>query len=116
MSRRSGASSAHGHMARTVKSSVRTYREEEAKRTNELLAKTRRETASTRAQRQATRPEYTLSVEKEKQMFAARTELSAVRTQTVCRDFKPHLGDCRFISSPATASSKRREWRSETSH
>eukprot|EP00965_Chrysotila_dentata_P172798 5702127-Pleurochrysis_carterae.AAC.1 len=26
-----------------------------------------------------------------------RAELSAVRTQTVCRDFKPHLGNCRFM-------------------
>eukprot|EP00965_Chrysotila_dentata_P040133 1332127-Pleurochrysis_carterae.AAC.2 len=42
------------------------YRAEEARRTQELLARAKRESASTRAQQQAARPEYTLSVEKEK--------------------------------------------------
>eukprot|EP00965_Chrysotila_dentata_P019667 652794-Pleurochrysis_carterae.AAC.1 len=28
---------------------------------------------------------------------ALRTELNALRTQTVCRDFRPRLGNCRFV-------------------
>eukprot|EP00965_Chrysotila_dentata_P017540 582987-Pleurochrysis_carterae.AAC.1 len=28
-----------------------------------------------------------------------REELGAVRSQIVCRDFKPHLGNCRFMRS-----------------
>eukprot|EP00965_Chrysotila_dentata_P128108 4236072-Pleurochrysis_carterae.AAC.3 len=47
---------------------LRAYRAEENRRTDELMARARRETAPTRAQRQATRPEYTLSVEMEKQV------------------------------------------------
>eukprot|EP00965_Chrysotila_dentata_P021442 710310-Pleurochrysis_carterae.AAC.1 len=47
---------------------LRAYRTEEARRTQELMAKARRETEPTRAQQQAARPEYTLSVEKEKQV------------------------------------------------
>eukprot|EP00965_Chrysotila_dentata_P127447 4214526-Pleurochrysis_carterae.AAC.3 len=120
------------------------YRTEEARRTQELMAKARRETVPTRAQQQAARPEYTPSVEmqmrdvaivktvkseggegkkltmmrcfwlqaQEEAVLAAckevvkrvegarevlRTEPSAVRTQTVCRDFRPHLGNCRFV-------------------
>eukprot|EP00965_Chrysotila_dentata_P184220 6082137-Pleurochrysis_carterae.AAC.1 len=46
---------------------LRAYRQEEARRTQELLAKSRREAAPSRAQQQAARPEYTLNVEKEKQ-------------------------------------------------
>eukprot|EP00965_Chrysotila_dentata_P097843 3234947-Pleurochrysis_carterae.AAC.2 len=44
------------------------YREEEARRTQELMARAKRETAPTRAQLQAAKPEYTLSVEKKKQV------------------------------------------------
>uniref|UniRef100_A0A7S4BSQ4 Uncharacterized protein n=1 Tax=Chrysotila carterae TaxID=13221 RepID=A0A7S4BSQ4_CHRCT len=96
---------------------LRAYRTEEARRTQELMAKARRETEPTRAQQQAARPEYTLSVEKEKQaqeekvLLACealakgaegarerlRAELGAVRSQTVCKDFRQHLGNCRFV-------------------
>eukprot|EP00965_Chrysotila_dentata_P236170 6201166-Pleurochrysis_carterae.AAC.2 len=44
---------------------LRAYRTEEVKCTQELMARTRREAAPTRAQQQAARPEYTLTVEKE---------------------------------------------------
>eukprot|EP00965_Chrysotila_dentata_P138697 4587858-Pleurochrysis_carterae.AAC.2 len=104
---------AHGKDCERLKA----YRTEEAKRTNELLVRARRETAPSRAQQQATRPEYTLEVEKEKQAQeeavlrmceavaerqegareALRAELNAIRTQTVCRDFRPQLGNCRFV-------------------
>eukprot|EP00965_Chrysotila_dentata_P066061 2187020-Pleurochrysis_carterae.AAC.1 len=47
---------------------LRAYRAEEARRTQELLDKARREKAPTRAQQQAARPEYTLDVEQEKQV------------------------------------------------
>eukprot|EP00965_Chrysotila_dentata_P058781 1950322-Pleurochrysis_carterae.AAC.1 len=77
-------------------------RAEEARRTQELMARAKRETAPTRAQLQAARPEYTLSVKREKQAqeesvlqtceeaakgvdgarAALRAELNAVRTQT----------------------------------
>eukprot|EP00965_Chrysotila_dentata_P030699 1022222-Pleurochrysis_carterae.AAC.2 len=47
---------------------LRAYRTEEARRTQDLMAKAKRGTAPTLAQQQAARPEYTLNVEKEKQM------------------------------------------------
>uniref|UniRef100_A0A7S4F5P6 C3H1-type domain-containing protein n=1 Tax=Chrysotila carterae TaxID=13221 RepID=A0A7S4F5P6_CHRCT len=95
---------------------LQSYRADEARRTNELLTKATRETAPSRAQQQAARPEYTLGVEREKQAQeeaviraceatargeegareALRAELDALRTQIICRDFRPHLGNCRF--------------------
>eukprot|EP00965_Chrysotila_dentata_P065056 2156844-Pleurochrysis_carterae.AAC.1 len=47
---------------------LREYRSEEANRMQELFAKTKRENAPTRAQQQAARPTYTLSVEREKEV------------------------------------------------
>eukprot|EP00965_Chrysotila_dentata_P011019 358307-Pleurochrysis_carterae.AAC.1 len=47
---------------------LQTYRAEESRRTNELFSKARRENAPTRAQQQAAKPEYTLSVERERQV------------------------------------------------
>eukprot|EP00965_Chrysotila_dentata_P179971 5942090-Pleurochrysis_carterae.AAC.1 len=44
------------------------YRSEEARRKQDLMTRARRENAPTRAQQQASRPEYTISVEKEKQV------------------------------------------------
>eukprot|EP00965_Chrysotila_dentata_P171849 5671363-Pleurochrysis_carterae.AAC.1 len=44
------------------------YRTEEVRRRQELMTRARRENAPTRAQKQAARPEYTISVEKEKQV------------------------------------------------
>eukprot|EP00965_Chrysotila_dentata_P148619 4907497-Pleurochrysis_carterae.AAC.1 len=55
---------AHGKDCRKL----RAYRTEEVRRTNELLSRAKRETAPSRAQQQATRPEYTLNVEREKQV------------------------------------------------
>eukprot|EP00965_Chrysotila_dentata_P169136 5584891-Pleurochrysis_carterae.AAC.1 len=47
------------------------YRAEEAKRKQELLARSKRESAPTRVQQQATKPEYNVSVEMEKQVKSA---------------------------------------------
>eukprot|EP00965_Chrysotila_dentata_P097985 3239902-Pleurochrysis_carterae.AAC.1 len=47
---------------------LREYRAEEARRTSELLDKAKRESAPSRAQQQAAKPEYTLGVEREKQV------------------------------------------------
>eukprot|EP00965_Chrysotila_dentata_P148689 4909908-Pleurochrysis_carterae.AAC.2 len=116
---------------------LREYRAEEARRTSELISKARREAAPTRAQQQAARPEYTLDVKREKQVWnacaqdlegkrrvggkrnaqeeavtkacdaaakgvegardALRAELNALKTQMICRDFRPNLGNCRFL-------------------
>eukprot|EP00965_Chrysotila_dentata_P010896 354414-Pleurochrysis_carterae.AAC.1 len=66
-SRGSGASCAHGHVARTANGWWHNEQIEEARRTQKLMARAKRERAPTRAQLQAARPEYTLSVKKEKQ-------------------------------------------------
>eukprot|EP00965_Chrysotila_dentata_P180329 5953704-Pleurochrysis_carterae.AAC.1 len=88
------------------------FRAEEARRKQELLARTKRESAPTRAQQQAARPEYTLSVEKEKQVRSEEI-VEAQGTKMLETNVLPSNAGARGGGPHGLRGGGQRSWRSE---